>query len=147
MSVQKNIKKNERKIRSVCIQFNYDVGGVSRTLVVRPIVGEVENWIDEPNNVFVMFSPVNAHEEYMIESGNFGDYWNDDMRENVCEELEQVGASDCWEINDEVMDLFRHDAPRTKVYYIENTDREVMEIEDMLWYKWMIPIKKIHSQD
>lgn len=94
-----------------------------------------------------MFSPVNAHEDYMIDSGNFGDYWNDDMRENVCDELEQVGALDYWEINDAVMDLFRHDAPRTKVYYIKNTDREVMEIEDMLWYKWMIPIKKIHSQD
>lgn len=142
-----NVKKNiEKKVKPVvaCLSvvIGYDKGEGHFPILSRPIVDRVDNWIDEKNNMLIMFGRAGAFEDYMIESGNFRQYWNEDMRESVTEELEE--KSDCWEIDDERMDsTCRYDAPREKVYYMGG----VMDIEDMLWYKWKIPIKRIqHAQ-
>lgn len=155
MSVVKNIEKPNRKLVEGAAWVTYVFNGRKWECPLKPrlIVDNVDDNIepdddDEKKMVLHHFCPADAYEDYMIESGNFDDVWNDGMRDELVELLEGIRCiHQCqWELDDERIDAMHLESSREKVYYIPGVLSPIT-LEDILYYKWKIPVKKVNKKD
>jgi hypothetical protein len=137
MSVERKIKKETMKVT-----FKLNGNKYIYELFPREVVHSVDDWIDKKKKVLVLFKNEDAYEDHMIESGNFSDLWAEDMSEFVADTLVDMGGR--WEVDQEEMNAkHRYIAPREKVYYLPKCYE--IYLASMLYYKWLIPVKKVEK--